>query len=76
MHRQTFDDDEEPHPVDAPHLLEEELASRWRISLRTLQRRRLAGRAPAHLKIGRRVLYPREAVEQYEARFLQREGEA
>lgn len=57
------------------HVREDELAQRWRISLRTLQRWRRRGRAPAHLSIGRRVLYRCADIEAFERRHLL-DGEA
>lgn len=56
------------------HLTEPELAHRWRISLRTLQRWRAQGLGPAHLVIGRRILYRRAEVEHYERRRLRKGG--
>lgn len=53
------------------HVREDELALRWRISLRTLQRWRRQGRAPAHLLIGHRVLYRWADVDAFERRHLQ-----
>jgi hypothetical protein len=39
-------------------LVERELAQRWRVSVRTLQRWRGQGSGPGWLKIGGRVIYP------------------
>lgn len=47
-------------------LTENDLASRWRMSPRTLQRWRTEGRGPHYLKMGRRVNYPVNAVIAYE----------
>jgi hypothetical protein len=47
-------------------LLPEELAKRWRITARTLQRWRAAGSGPAYLRIGRRVVYRLSDVERFE----------
>jgi predicted site-specific integrase-resolvase len=44
-----------------------ELAARWSISARTLERWRWTGEGPAFLKIGGRVVYRLEDVEAYEA---------
>jgi hypothetical protein len=52
------------------HLREEELALRWRIAGRTLQRWRRQGRAPAHLQLGQRILYRLCDVEAFEACHL------
>ena len=43
-------------------LRERELAARWRVSLRTLQRWRKAGDGPDWHKIHGRVIYSREEV--------------
>ena len=49
------------------HLNQIELADRWNISQRTLERWRWLGEGPAYLKIGGRVVYRLEDVEAYEA---------
>ena len=49
------------------YLRESELAWRWRMSERTLQRWRQAGKAPSHLQLDRRILYRLADVEAYEA---------
>jgi hypothetical protein len=49
------------------HLCQEELARRWRVSPRTLERWRWLGQGPAFLKIGGRVAYRLLDVETYEA---------
>lgn len=62
---------------DGRHLLEAELARRWRVSPRTLARWRRAGRAPPHLMLGRTAIYPIDAVETFElARLRNGEGPA
>lgn len=43
-----------------------ELAARWSISARTLERWRWTGEGPAFLKIGGRVVYRIEDVQAYE----------
>ena len=48
-------------------LLERELAERWRISVRTLQRWRGEGSGPAFLRLGRRVAYRLSDIESFEA---------
>lgn len=53
-----------PHPVH--HLCQEELARRWGISPRTLERWRWLRQGPAFLKIGGRVAYKLEDVEAFE----------
>ena len=55
-----------PH-TGTVYLRESELALRWRTSERTLQRWRQAGKAPRHLRLERRILYPLADVEAYEA---------
>ena len=61
----------EPGPAaERPHLLEHELAHRWRLSVRTLQRWRRAGSGPAFLRLGRRVAYRLADVEHFETVHL------
>ncbi len=57
------------------HLNQIDLSRRWKISHRTLERWRWAGRGPRYVKVGGRVLYRLEDVEAYEADGL-RETEA
>lgn len=52
------------------HLNQIDLARRWKISHRTLERWRWAGCGPRYVKIGGRVLYRLEDVEAYEAEGL------
>lgn len=58
-----------PAPM-APHerrvLSETELAQRWGVSPKTLQRWRTEGRGPKYLKLSKRVTYPLEAIMEYE----------
>ena len=54
------------------HLNQGELAARWTISHRTLERWRWTGDGPAFIKIGGRVVYRLEDVEAYEATQLRR----
>ena len=49
------------------HLHQVELAKRWNMSARTLERWRCLGTGPKYLKIGGRVTYPLAEVEAYEA---------
>jgi len=49
------------------HLNQIDLARRWKISHRTLERWRWAGCGPRYIKIGGRVLYRLEDIEAYEA---------
>lgn len=53
------------------HLTQHELAQRWRISPRTLERWRWLQEGPQFLKIGGRVVYRLEDVEAYEAQKRQ-----
>jgi hypothetical protein len=48
------------------HLTQDELAKRWRISPRTLERWRWLRLGPQYLKIGGRVVYALEDVETFE----------
>ncbi|TCH99224.1 DNA-binding protein [Roseococcus sp. SYP-B2431] len=50
------------------HLHQHDLADRWRISERTLERWRWLGLGPAYIKVGGRVVYTLEDVEAFEAR--------
>lgn len=52
------------------HLHQTDLARRWRISPRTLERWRWLGQGPAYLKIGGRVAYRIEDVEAFETAQL------
>lgn len=47
-------------------LKQNELAARWRKSPRTLEQWRWLGKGPRYLKIGSRVIYPLEFVEEFE----------
>jgi hypothetical protein len=49
------------------HLTQVELAERWRISPRTLERWRWLRLGPQYLKIGGRVVYSLEDVQSFEA---------
>jgi hypothetical protein len=49
------------------HLNQKELAARWNLSHRTLERWRWIGEGPQYLKIGGRVVYRLEDVEAVEA---------
>ncbi|TDH61577.1 DNA-binding protein [Dankookia rubra] len=51
-------------------LTQAELAERWRLSCRTLEKWRQTRRGPSHLKLGGRVIYRLEDVEAYEAAQL------
>jgi predicted site-specific integrase-resolvase len=47
-----------------------ELATRWRISTKTLERWRCQGTGPVYLKLQGRVLYRMHDIEAYEMRRL------
>lgn len=51
------------------HLSESDLASRWGMSPRTLERWRTEGRDPIYLKLGKRVAYAMSTVLEYEQRI-------
>ena len=53
-------------PGDRRVLNENELAQRWGVSPKTLQRWRSEGRGPRYLKLSKRVSYPLEAVIDFE----------
>ena len=52
------------------HLNQIDLADRWNISERTLERWRWTGEGPTYLKIGGRVIYRLEDIEAYETENL------
>jgi predicted site-specific integrase-resolvase len=52
------------------HLNQIELAARWSISHRTLERWRWTGEGPQFVKIGGRVVYREEDIEAFEATQL------
>ena len=52
------------------HLNQDELAERWCISPRTLERWRWTGEGPQFVKVGGRVIYRVEDVEAFEAARL------
>jgi len=53
-------------PGDRRVLNENELAQRWGLSPKTLQRWRSEGRGPRYLKLSKRVGYPVDAVIEFE----------
>ena len=63
-----------PEGSDTVFLTERALAERWHLSMRTLQRWRAGRRAPDHLVIGNRILYPVARVLAFEQRRM-RQGE-
>ena len=59
------------HVPGERHVLNElELAMRWGLSVKTLQRWRSEGRGPRYLKLFKRVTYPIESVLDFERRSL------
>ena len=56
------------------HLNQVQLADRWNISPRTLERWRWIGEGIAYLKIGGRVVYRLDDIERYEAEHLHSEN--
>ncbi len=52
--------------MEITHLLTEDLARRWRISPRTLERWRFQRCGPSYRRIGGRVVYRLEEVERFE----------
>ena len=56
--------------MSVTHLNQKELARRWKISHRTLERWRWLGQGPKFLKIGGCVLYRLDDIEAYEAEHL------
>lgn len=51
-----------------PRMLSEtDLASRWKVSRRTIQRWRTSGRLPTPFRIGRKVLFRTEDIDTFEA---------
>ena len=53
--------------ADLRHLNQTDLARRWRLSPRTLERWRHIGTGPRHLKVGGRVLYRLDDIEEFES---------
>jgi hypothetical protein len=53
--------------VSTRHLNQSELSARWNLSPRTLERWRWLGEGPRYLKLGGRVLYRVEDVEEFES---------
>jgi len=55
------------------HLTQNDVAARWHISPRTLERWRWEGIGPPHLKIGGRILYRIVDTDAYEQNALRQE---
>lgn len=63
------------YPLAAPvWLTAAELAARWRLSLRTIDRWRAERYGPAWHAIGGRILYRLDDVEAFEARHRKNDG--
>lgn len=60
--------------MDLKHLNQEQLARRWNISPRTLERWRWLRQGPPFLRIGGRVVYRLQDIEAYEAAQLHQGG--
>jgi hypothetical protein len=56
------------------HLTQLDLARRWHISPRTLERWRWLGEGPAYLKLGRVIAYRLDDVETFEAAHRREHG--
>ena len=48
------------------HLTEAQLAQRWNLSRRTLQRWRRLGAGPAFIRLGRRIIYALDDIMSFE----------
>ena len=57
-------------PADRRVLNETELAQRWGVSAKTLQRWRSEGRGPRYLKLSKRVGYPLDVIVEFERSAL------
>lgn len=56
--------------MEATHLNQIELAVRWRVSHRTLERWRWTGEGPCFVKLGGRVVYRLSDIEEYEQAMI------
>jgi hypothetical protein len=56
------------------HLRQSELAERWCLSPRTLERWRYTGKGPPYLRIGGRVVYRLADIEDFEDTSLETSG--
>ena len=52
------------------HLTQKDLAERWNVSVRTLERWRSLGEGPRFLRLGRRIVYRHADVESFERAHL------
>lgn len=53
-----------------PFLTSSELAHRWRLTPKTLDKWRCAGKSPPYEKIGSRILYKMDEIEEFERNAL------
>jgi len=58
--------------MDTKHLDQDHLARRWNISPRTLERWRWMKKGPNYLKVGGRIAYRVEDIEEFEVVSLHR----
>ncbi len=56
--------------IEPTFFTELDLAARWQLSVKTLQKWRLVGGGPTYTKLGRAVRYPLQSVEEFERRGL------
>lgn len=66
----TFNHELEETDMSTQHLDQRQLARRWNLSPRTLERWRWQNDGPSYLKVGGRVCYRLEDVEAFEAASL------
>ena len=59
------------HPQPVRHLYQEDVARRWGVSPRTLERWRWERKGPPYLKIGHHIVYRLEDIEAFESRHMQ-----
>ena len=62
--------------MEIKHINQVQLARRWSLSPRTLERWRWLGQGPQYLKIGGRIVYRLDDIEAYEAKQLHTSGDA
>ncbi len=60
------------HPQPVRHLYQEDLARRWGLSPRSLERWRWQRKGPPYLKIGRHIVYRVGDIEAYESEHMQK----
>lgn len=68
--RNSTDKNSESRNPKEEHLDSKQLAQRWAMSYRTLDRWRWQGQGPRFIKIGGRVVYRLKDIEEYEANNL------